>query len=152
MRTYTLFYNSDRPARNEKPIFCYEDQEKTFTSKVLTIVSNLWKEHNFQRPNNIPRKVHEDILSELLLTLLCEYGPDVPFYFLRPRRIIIKNEKDESNTFGVDITCFQDFIETSIFHTQEDDDKFTDEQQFDYDEVLELEKKWHDHVLANMNQ
>ena len=154
MRTYTLCYNPYAPRR--ELIQCFEDQEKKYTKRFLTAVANLWMKNDFQDIKNLTKKDHEDILSEMILTLLCENGSYIPYKILQPRKVLIKNETDDSNTFGIVITfgvdgSGNDIVETSIFHTTRDRPKFTDERYFYSEDVSALEEKWSEKVLEHAN-
>lgn len=152
MRTYTLSYNPYAPKRQR--IHCYEDQEGKYTKRFLSAVAKLWEKNDFQEVKDVTRKDHEDILSELILTLLCEYGSNIPYNFLQPRKVFIENEVDKLNSFGMVITFAKDLsgndvIETSVFHGVKDNPSFTDEEYFYSEAVSALEEKWANQILEN---
>ena len=149
MVSYNLYFDPDKFHNNKPFYYCQDENEvsedyENFAHCALVEVSNLWIKNNYGKPQNLTKDVHKTILNELILTLMCEYGSNVPFFRLQPIRFIIRNDKNTFNTFGIKFT-FDDYgINSCIFYTDRDKPKFEDCERFDSEEIYDIVDKWCD--------
>ena len=133
----TLFFN--KPFHYHE----YENAEKArFAADAMVEVGNLWIKNNYEEPKNLTKDTHKNILNKMILALLCEYGSNVPFFCLEPRKVTITNQKNTANTFGIEFTFDSSGIHSCIFYTDRDRSRFEDCERFNSEEVHDMVEKW----------